>query len=351
MGKLKTDIAIAGQGLAGSLLAWELWQHGADFRVFDPGSSNSASAAAGGLFYPLAARKMKEAELASEQIDLMKETFTAIEKVLQKRFLFEIPSLKLVKPEELPAWQLAAKTGIFHLVREIQPAVCLKGVKPGFAGVVTGHTGYVNVPGFVTATREWLTEQNLLISEKAEYNKIVAIPGLVTINGHTEAKRVVFCEGPDGTENSFFPAADIRKNKGELIEIEAPGLQEDYILRGDVFVLPVGNGRFRVGATYSRKDFDYQPTAEALADLTEKLDRIIDLPYTVSGHWAGIRPTTRDRQPVVGPLPGQPEIAIFNGLGSRGVIQGPWYAALLRKWLTTNEIHWLQQADINRFNK
>ncbi len=351
MGNVKTDIAIIGQGLAGSLLAWELWQHGFDFRVFDPGSSNSASAAAGGLFYPLSARKLKEAELATEQIDLMKKTFTTIEKELQKRFLFDILSLKLVKQEELPAWQFAAETGISHLVKEIHPDICLTGIKPGYAGAVIGKSGYVNVSDFVSATREWLKVKNLLFSEMADYNKIVRGPGMVTINGHTEAKRVVFCEGPAGTENPFFPSGIILKNKGELIEIVAPGLPEDYILRDDVFVLPVGNSRFRVGATYSHTDFDYHPTAEGLAELTEKLNRIIDLPYTVTGHWAGIRPTTRDRQPVIGSLPGQPDVAIFNGLGSRGVLQGPWYAALLRKWLTTSEIHWLQQADINRFNK
>jgi glycine oxidase len=351
MGKVKTDIAIIGQGLAGSLLAWELWQHGVNFRVFDPGSSNSASAAAGGLFYPLAARKIKEAELASEQFRVMKETFTVIEKELQIKFLFNILSLKLVKQEELPAWQLAAETGISHLVKEIHPDISMNGIKPGYAGAVIGNSGYVDVSGFVSVTREWLRGQNLLFSEMADYNKIVPGPGMVTINGHTEAKRLVFCEGPAGTENPFLPSGIIRKNKGELIEIEAPGVQEDFILRSDVFVLPVGNGRFRVGATYSHTDFDYHPTAEGLAELTEKLNRLIDLSYTVTGHWAGIRPTTRDRQPVIGSLPDQPGIAIFNGLGSRGVLQGPWYAALLRKWLTTSEIHWPKLVDINRFIK
>lgn len=75
----------------------------------------------------------------------------------------------------------------------------------------------------------------------------------------------------------------------------------------------------------------------------------MDVPYTITNHRAGFRPTTHDRQPVIGPLSGNPKMAVLNGFGSRGVLQAPWYAAKLATWLTFGEADWPSRADAQRF--
>jgi glycine oxidase len=142
---------------------------------------------------------------------------------------------------------------------------------------------------------------------------------------------------------------EIRRNKGELIEIAAPGLQEGFILKGEVFVLPLGDGRFRVGATYSHDTLDNEPTAAGLTELTTKLEKMIVVPYTVTSHRAGLRPTTYDRQPVIGPIPGNPQISVLNGFGSRGVLQAPWYAGKMAQWIMTTEKLWPKTKDTGRY--
>jgi glycine/D-amino acid oxidase-like deaminating enzyme len=46
-----------------------------------------------------------------------------------------------------------------------------------------------------------------------------------------------------------------------------------------------------------------------------------------AARWSGVRPASRDRRPILG-ITG-PRQAVFNGLGSRGVLLAPWSAAHL----------------------
>jgi glycine oxidase len=349
MARYNTDILIIGQGLAGSLLAFELWQSGVDFCVIDPGNGKSASKVAGGLYYPLAARKLKEVELSATLHNAMKATFLSAEKLFRSRFLFETDSMKLVSGDELSIWKAAGQGTLARVIRKIVPGSDLPGIRKGFHGVMISQSGYVDVAGFTEAAREWLMNHKLLISEEVNYSMIEASGPNIAVNGHTTARCLVFCEGAAATGNPWLAKDAIRMNKGELIEIEAQGLPQDVIVRGEVFVHPLGNNRYRVGSTYSHNFTDNEPSSEGLSELKEKLGRIIQVPYTLTGHYAGIRPTTRDRQPVVGPLPENRNMAVLNGFGSRGVLTGPWYAAQMRNWIVSGEATWPKISDIGRF--
>jgi glycine oxidase len=43
-------------------------------------------------------------------------------------------------------------------------------------------------------------------------------------------------------------------------------------------------------------------------------------------HRWGVRPTARDRRPLLGPIEANGRIAVMNGLGARGVLLAPWCA-------------------------
>jgi glycine/D-amino acid oxidase-like deaminating enzyme len=335
---ISTQVLIAGQGLAGSLLAWELWHQGLDFRVMDPGEQHTSSKAAAGLFHPLVARKIRQAAGVEEMLPAMKAAYSALEKELEVKLLHEIPSAKLISIEEAPLWEMAIEGALKPYVRSIIPSGDIKGLKNGLAGVIACHSGFLEVSGLIYGMARWLSEKNLLIPEKLDYESIRLEPGKVVIDGFAEAQTIVFCEGPAGMSNPWFGQAGLSVNKGEVIEILAPELDERFIIRGEVFLLPLGMGRFRVGATYSRNPVNNEPSTAGLAELTEKLEKIISVPYKVADHWAGIRPVTRDRQPILGFHPRHPQLAIFNGLGSKGVMQAPLRAMQMRKLFTENGI-------------
>ena len=77
---------------------------------------------------------------------------------------------------------------------------------------------------------------------------------------------------------------------------------------------------------------------------------MIDAPYTIEKHISYIRPTVKDRRPLLGAHPQHKQLYLFNGLGSRGVLTAP----LASNWLYAfiEEGKSLPAAvDIDRFQK
>jgi hypothetical protein len=53
---------------------------------------------------------------------------------------------------------------------------------------------------------------------------------------------------------------------------------------------------------------------------------LLNTGYTLTGAQAGIRPSVRDRRPLIGIHPEFPNVSIFNGLGTKGVTLAPFFA-------------------------
>lgn len=150
--------------------------------------------------------------------------------------------------------------------------------------------------------------------------------------------------------NPYFKELPLDFAKGEIITIKAPELNIDYVLKSSIFVVPEGNDLYSVGATYNWKDDTNLITVEAKNELISKLKNLITCNFEVVKHVAGIRPTVKDRRPLVGVHSKYKNIAILNGLGTRGVMIGPFVAKQLFEHLhegkpLDNEI------DIQRFKK
>ena len=79
-----------------------------------------------------------------------------------------------------------------------------------------------------------------------------------------------------------------------------------------------------MGSTFAWDNVWSGPTDEARRWLLDKLGRVVSRPVEVEEQWAGVRPASRDRRPLLGRT-GAHEV-ILNGLGSRGVLLAPWCA-------------------------
>ena len=62
--------------------------------------------------------------------------------------------------------------------------------------------------------------------------------------------------------------------KGELLIISAPDLELDVVIKSSVFILPIGNNLYKVGATYDWKDKTNIPTEQGKQELVEKLKKL-----------------------------------------------------------------------------
>ena len=138
--------------------------------------------------------------------------------------------------------------------------------------------------------------------------------------------------------------------KGELITIHAPDLKIDFLLKSSLFVFPLGDNFYKVGATFNWDDKTSNPSEEGKKELVEKLEKVINLPYKIIDQTAGIRPTVKDRRPLVGKQPAFQNLAILNGLGTRGVMIAPSVAKQLFQHLENNTAL-DSEIDIKRFEK
>jgi glycine oxidase len=99
------------------------------------------------------------------------------------------------------------------------------------------------------------------------------------------------------------------------------------ILNKNGFLMDLGEGKFRLGATYEWDVLDDIPTREGAGELRSRLEGMVDCTYQVRGHEAGVRPSSVDRRPIMGSHPLHPRLLVFNGLGTKGVMLAPWFAA------------------------
>ena len=78
------------------------------------------------------------------------------------------------------------------------------------------------------------------------------------------------------------------------------------------------------------------------------LDSILKLPYEVVDHLVGIRPANTERRPFVGLHPTHPQLAICNGMGTKGCSLAPYFSLQLLNHIELGtEIN--QEASIERF--
>lgn len=98
--------------------------------------------------------------------------------------------------------------------------------------------------------------------------------------------------------------------------------------------------KFRIGATYQWENLNTEITAEARLELETNLRALISCDFKITDQQAGICPSVRDRRPSLGFHPQHKMLAVFNGLGTKGAMQGPFLCetnvATVDKWNRTS---------------
>jgi glycine/D-amino acid oxidase-like deaminating enzyme len=163
------------------------------------------------------------------------------------------------------------------------------------------------------------------VNESFDYELLEVIPGGIRYRDR-EARHIIFAEGFGMHANPYFKNLP-QTVKGELFIIK-PELNLDVIVNTSVFILPLGGDLFKVGATYNWKDKTNLVTEDGKQELIDRIKEIINCDFTIMEHFAGVRPTVKDRRPV-GTHAEYSAIHILNGLGTRGVMLGPSMAKAL----------------------
>ncbi|QIH38443.1 FAD-binding oxidoreductase [Flavobacterium sp. Sr18] len=323
------DYLIVGSGLAGISFAEIALHNGRSIMVLDNNSQNS-SKIAGGLYNPVILKRFSEVWKAQEQLTLMNEFYSLLESKLKCKVDFKRPILrKFFSVEEQNNW-FAASDKI-----ALTPFLSTELISKKYMGIDSPYgygevlqTGYVDTALLLNKYRLYLNDNNLFQQESFDYDALQIVSGGIQYK-NTKAKHIVFAEGFGMHANPYFKNLPLDGTKGELFIIKAPQLNLDVIVNTSVFILPLGNDLFKVGATYNWKDKTDLPTEEGKTELMERIKEIITCDFEIIDHFAGVRPTVKDRRPLVGTHQYHETIHILNGLGTRGVMLGPAMAKAL----------------------
>ncbi len=342
------DYLIVGSGLAGISFSEMALKNNKSIFVLDNNSQNS-SKIAGGLYNPVILKRFSEVWKAKEQIDLMTQFYAELESKLNCQFDFKIPILrKFFSIEEQNNWFAASdKESLSPFLSTNLVTQKYSGIESPFNYGKVLHTGYLDTALLLNKYREYLVGQELFLEETFDYNALEVLSDGIRYK-NIEAKHIIFAEGFGMHANPYFNQLPLDGTKGELFIIRAPQLDLDVIVNTSVFILPLGNDLFKVGATYNWKDKTDLPTEEGKQELIERIQEIITCNFQIVEHFAGVRPTVKDRRPLVGTHLDYSSIHLLNGLGTRGVMLGPAMAKALFDFIEY-QIPLNAEIDIKRY--
>jgi len=344
------DYLIIGLGLAGLSFCEQLEEDNKTYKVVSDDSQRS-SLVAGGLYNPVILKRFSLAWNADIQLQTALPFYKKLEDKFRIQLDHKISVLRrFASIEEQNLWFEAADKP--RLNKFLSPKISLddiEGIDAPYGYGEVKHTGRIDSNKLITTYTSFLEQKGNLIKETFRFNKLKIHSDYVEYNS-TKAHKIVFATGFGLRDNPFFNYLPLKGTKGELLTVRIPELELSRIVKSSVFIIPLQNDLFRVGATYNNYDKTNVPTEDAKVELVRKLESFLKCNYEIVDHVAGIRPSVVDRKPIVGRHHVHKHMYVLNGLGSRGVLIAPSIAKQLYEHIENGQ-PLSEEIDIDRFSK
>ncbi|MFS4455012.1 NAD(P)/FAD-dependent oxidoreductase [Maribacter sp. 2304DJ31-5] len=342
------DYIVVGLGLAGLSFCETLKKNGKTFIVMSDDSQTS-SKVAGGLYNPVILKRFTLSWRAPEQLKTANVFYSDLETRLGVDFNLELPVLRrFASTEEQNLWfEATDKTSLSpYLSTELLQNGNTK-IKAtlGFGKVL--RTGRLNTKIVLESYKEWLLEHRLIKPGTFEYDRL-NVEGEYLSYGDIKARNIVFAEGFGLKQNPYFNYLPLQGSKGEYLIVKSKGLKEKCAVKSSIFLIPLGNDLYQVGANYNSNDKTNVPTQLGRHQLESQLKDLINCDYEIVDQIAGVRPTVKDRRPLVGRHPVHKGFWVLNGFGSHGIMIAPWASKALYGYIENNE-PLIAEMDVERF--
>lgn len=333
---MQKDFLIVGQGVAGSFLAWNLLKRGEDIVIVDEHHSDCSSFAAAGMINPVTGQRLVLSSRCEELLPYAKEVYLELEAQFGEKFFEAKQIIRLFKDDkELQEWE--RKRIVTHLKKyygQKQPpgtyGNVLNDVKSSF---IIEQGGYCRTGDLMRCFTQYFQERQCLIDGRFDFDELKVSKDHVEWRGDT-FRFVVFAEGFQAKDNPYFSWLPYNLAKGEILTLVNEGdALPDAVISCGKWCIPIEEGKYTVGSTYTWEKFDCQTTEAGKQEILSAIRKFVKVPFNVAEHAAGVRPIVKDRKPAIGLHPEHERVAIFNGLASKGLLWGPFYSKQMADFL------------------
>ncbi len=335
----ETDYIIVGQGLAGTLLGYFLEKSGKRILFIDNAHQSAASNVAAGIMNPITGRKFVKSWMVDELFPFAKNIYAQMEKEFSLRFFHEKNIVReLYSVREENEWLIrSGYPDYFDFYEEESDLGNYKGkIEQHTTTIELKQSGRLDIPLLITTFEEKWKREEKLIQEKFDFDKI-ELKEDAAIYKDIKCSKIIFCEGFQAKSNPYFSDLNYEEAKGEMLIIKIPDSNFQKILKHKLYLVPLGEDKYWAGASNEWRHEDDNVSEKNYKYLKNKLEEILNTPFEILDHKAAIRPTNKDRKPLLGLHYEFPQLAIFNGLGSKGSSVGPYWANEMSRFLLENK--------------
>lgn len=338
------DLAVVGGGIAGSAVALAARDAGADVLVLErDGEGGHATAASGGMLAAQyeASRPDARFRLCVRGRGRQEAFLTRVEELSGRRIARGFEGMLVSNRDEgehLRALRTIAWQRAEGLRAEMLDVAGAAAVQPGVAEDVRSYLwlpdeGHVDsqalsealVPALRTAGARWAggAEATRLLSSGGR------VTGLTLADGtRVETRRVVLAAGAwSGAVEGLPRPLPVRPFRGQMLRYPAGSARLDRPVadRRGRYLVPRGDGALLAGSTMEDVGFDPITTGEGIAAIRSAAASLLPALAGAEpeGDWAGLRPVTPDRLPVLGPDPELDGLHYATGYGRDGILIAP----------------------------
>lgn len=344
------NVLVIGHGIAGAMVAWELYKKGVPFHIIDDSCEKSASRVSSGLINPVTGRHYALSWRVEELLPYATSTYDELCNFLKLDNVTNSTVICRTLPGIASENDWVARMNQDRYSKYLSlwtdnPPFRLSN-RPEALGKISNVLQVNKKRLLHELTEHWrklgvITEQKVPIEKLAEGNGSYRL-------GDRQFNVMICCEGYNVSENPFFNYLPIEPTKGEVMYVRVQNQQGRAILKDQCFVIPWRDDICWVGSNYEKYPDSTECNEAEQEKLLVRLKNSISSPVEVVDRTCGIRPASEDRKPMLGGHPTFKGLYILNGLGTKGTQLAPFFARqLVNHIVDGSEID--KEVDINRF--
>ncbi len=322
----QVSVIVIGAGLAGTTLAWQLRRRGLSFALVDKAEAVTSSRVAAGLMTPITGKRLAKTWRHDDLFPTAFALYRIVESETGARFFHPRPLVRILKSGRERANFEPKRVEFGSLVCEPNPPL-----NPAWftstGGFEMPTAAQLDVPKYLDASRAFFGGQ-FVEADVSPHDVEMSADGVTLPRLGLRADHLIFCQGFAASRNPITDHLPFRAAKGEILTVRIDDFDERRTVNDGHWLTPAGPGLWRFGATYSWSDFSNTPTADARIELEIALGTMLDRPFEVVDQQAAVRPILAGQKPWIGLLDGS-RVGVFNGLGSKGSLMAPHFAAEL----------------------